>query len=229
MSLAYRESHREELREQARIYYAAHKAKCAENSKAYRLNHRLPGTGLLVCKSCRKEVVRNSSRQAFCSRPCKRRAGYAKFRSLLSKRIEAGTASSFIYNGYGKDWPLISADILLRDNFTCRCCKEIKRLRVHHIYEFGEGGTHDPSNLVTLCLKCHMRGHKTNLFFWTDNEQESPALLPSDSPSPTLEEGRGISLHSDGQILIQGSEGDAWPGLYVPSSSDHSSPYPSPL
>jgi hypothetical protein len=51
--------------------------------------------------------------------------------------------------------------ILARDNFTCRTCgrsaqKDGVVLHVDHIKPRSKGGTDDPSNLQTLCLKCNI-------------------------------------------------------------------------
>ena len=57
--------------------------------------------------------------------------------------------------------------ILFRDGYTCQNCEQMfveKELEVHHIKIQAKGGTHHPTNLVTLCLSCHDRekwfGHK---------------------------------------------------------------------
>jgi len=49
--------------------------------------------------------------------------------------------------------------ILARDNYTCQGCGSTDRehLIVHHIIPLRRGGGHDPSNLITLCQKCHIR------------------------------------------------------------------------
>ena len=49
---------------------------------------------------------------------------------------------------------------LLRDNYTCQYCG-IKgvQFEVHHMKQRKEGGTDIPSNLITLCKKCHSDHH----------------------------------------------------------------------
>ena len=38
----------------------------------------------------------------------------------------------------------------------CRLCKSLKLLEVHHIKQQIDGGSDEPSNLMTLCHKCHI-------------------------------------------------------------------------
>lgn len=49
--------------------------------------------------------------------------------------------------------------VLVRDNYTCQICgKSIKDgvvLHTHHIIPQSEGGSDKPSNLLTVCHKCH--------------------------------------------------------------------------
>ena len=65
--------------------------------------------------------------------------------------------------------------ILYRDNFTCQDCGEFHALinehgmvlpvddgqvDIHHILPVSEGGGDEPSNLITLCKKCHQERHR---------------------------------------------------------------------
>lgn len=53
-------------------------------------------------------------------------------------------------------------EILERDAFTCQDCRAERgtvRLQVHHVLMVSQGGTNDPSNLVTLCEDCHAGRH----------------------------------------------------------------------
>ena len=57
------------------------------------------------------------------------------------------------------NWDKTRRFILDRDHQTCyRCDKHFRAQRdlsVHHIIPRADGGSSDPSNLVTLCKKCH--------------------------------------------------------------------------
>lgn len=72
----------------------------------------------------------------------------------------------------GSGWPKISKKIRERDNYACQHCGETKkRLIVHHLDWRGKRRgvpssewNNNPSNLVTLCDKCHngIHRHKAN-------------------------------------------------------------------
>lgn len=59
-----------------------------------------------------------------------------------------------------QEWRLLARQVRERDNFTCQNCgvhgpRDKVALHVHHIKPRGRGGSDDPSNLITLCSKCH--------------------------------------------------------------------------
>lgn len=56
-------------------------------------------------------------------------------------------------------WLELRSQVLLRDNFRCRECNYYKHLEVHHIIPKSKGGTDEPSNLITLCQRCHGKKH----------------------------------------------------------------------
>lgn len=147
---SYRQSHREE-----RISY---------NRARYRDSHE--NVGVVVCSLCNGVSPRIPSRQKYCSRKCKSLAKYSFIRERLRVAIDQGLLDPKFFNGYGKEWPLISLRIRQRDNYTCQSCGDFNaKLHVHHIFEFEQGGSHDDDNLITLCASCHTRGHQTNIFF----------------------------------------------------------------
>ncbi|WP_325984950.1 HNH endonuclease [Pseudomonas protegens] len=56
----------------------------------------------------------------------------------------------------GRPWRRIRERILLRDQYTCRCCGVVTHeLEVDHIINVAEGGSDDDSNLQSLCVPCH--------------------------------------------------------------------------
>ena len=66
-------------------------------------------------------------------------------------------------NGEMKDWFNVKDYVLLRDRYTCQCCKgksKDKELQVHHIQQRKDGGSNRPENLITLCKHCHQEYHK---------------------------------------------------------------------
>ena len=63
----------------------------------------------------------------------------------------------------GEDWEKVRMRALVRDNFTCQHpgCGEtrLRRLEVHHVQHRAHGGSHDLSNLITLCRQHHADQH----------------------------------------------------------------------
>jgi 5-methylcytosine-specific restriction endonuclease McrA len=66
---------------------------------------------------------------------------------------------------YPDNWNEIAQQVKERDNYTCQeCFREFPPnstyLNVHHKRELSQGGTNDPSNLISLCFSCHTDHHK---------------------------------------------------------------------
>lgn len=105
------------------------------------------------CPWCGGEV--NNRRRRFCCQECAK-----EFQNMT------------VWNR-GRD--PYSLRMLYRDNFTCQDCGEFHafvnehnmiipiddgRLEVHHIDPVSEGGGDEPSNLRTLCKRCHKKYRK---------------------------------------------------------------------
>ena len=63
---------------------------------------------------------------------------------------------------YGKDWSLARKKYAELHPFCEECLKRgvmVPVEHVHHIKPLEEGGTHDQSNLMSLCKSCHSRIH----------------------------------------------------------------------
>ena len=62
---------------------------------------------------------------------------------------------------YPDDWAQRRRKTFARDNYSCQKCGvrgghvAPVRLQAHHIIPVGRGGSHDGSNLITLCADCH--------------------------------------------------------------------------
>ena len=65
-------------------------------------------------------------------------------------------------NVYGRAWKRIR-DRKIRESPMCEECLKHGIYRpaeeVHHRVPLSEGGTHERSNLVSLCRSCHMKAH----------------------------------------------------------------------
>ena len=71
--------------------------------------------------------------------------------------------------GYDQHERYVSAWRRIRDRHLvgsplCEMCKEreryVRSTLVHHIQPISEGGTHDESNLMSLCASCHEQIHQ---------------------------------------------------------------------
>lgn len=63
--------------------------------------------------------------------------------------------------GYPGNWKDVAHEIRRLDKFTCVACSETEaELHVHHIVYASNFGTHQKTNLVTLCRACHEKEHE---------------------------------------------------------------------
>jgi 5-methylcytosine-specific restriction endonuclease McrA len=84
------------------------------------------------------------------------------------QRIMAIMQEKYTSKIAGTSWPKISLSIRKRDSYICQECGEKKkRLIVHHKDWHGKQRNvraadmnNDPSNLITLCVKCHNKIHR---------------------------------------------------------------------
>ena len=69
-------------------------------------------------------------------------------------------------NGEQKGFDNVKAYVRYRDGYKCQICKGNSGdslLHVHHIVFRSQGGTDNPSNLITLCETCHKGIHDGSL------------------------------------------------------------------
>lgn len=112
-----------------------------------------------ACEWCARPIT-NKRRTSCCSKECDK-----KFKEATSAIMYVNTGSASGYRNH----------IFRRDNYTCQACgtphyrineNDIPipttdgSLDLHHIMPVSEGGMDEPSNLVTLCRKCHKDWHK---------------------------------------------------------------------
>jgi 5-methylcytosine-specific restriction endonuclease McrA len=96
------------------------------------------------CLVCGKEFKARSKISKYCSFDCKIIVTKRRYRPKPDKA----------------NWFSIKEFINERDNYCCQKCNSDGKLNVHHIKLLCDGGTNDPKNLITLCLKCHAKEHK---------------------------------------------------------------------
>lgn len=80
--------------------------------------------------------------------------------------------------GYPNNWPDVARTIRRLDKFACIACRATEvELHVHHIIYASNFGTHQRTNLVTLCRACHELEHKRVLDF--GENMANTDLLPT--------------------------------------------------
>lgn len=115
------------------------------------------------CLVCGKEFVQPVSRVEvgkgkFCSRECKYKFFSEHFKETRNPNWHGGAKD---YRG--PDWAKIRLAVIERDGYRCaECGSNEAPLHVHHIkpYRYFKGDyekANNPSNLVTLCTKCHSK------------------------------------------------------------------------
>lgn len=50
-----------------------------------------------------------------------------------------------------------------RDSYHCALCDDGRRLQLHHVVPRGRGGPDTQMNLITLCPRCHLLAHGTDV------------------------------------------------------------------
>lgn len=71
--------------------------------------------------------------------------------------------------GYPPDWDQRRRRVYKRDNYTCQNCGNQggpygdAELHAHHIVNVASGGSHDLTNLTTLCVDCHTATHNSGV------------------------------------------------------------------
>lgn len=123
-----------------------------------------------ACEKCGKAAWRTAAtaeRHVYCSRLCanrdpKIRTPRPHVRGSKNWRWKGG----FSLLPYGPGWTKkLRISIRERDGYCCQACsletRTPGRLAVHH-KDWGKTN-HHPSNLVTLCLRCHSRLHHGKL------------------------------------------------------------------
>ena len=97
-----------------------------------------------------------------CGRLAESKQYCAEHQKVVTKqynRYERDPASN---KRYGRAWKRIR-DRYIKSHPLCEECEKQGRLtpvqEVHHRVPLSKGGTHERSNLVSLCHSCHMKAH----------------------------------------------------------------------
>lgn len=86
---------------------------------------------------------------------------------ILWFRFEGEIAMGWATDQYPADWDQRRREVYERDDYTCGNCGRRggphgdAQLHAHHVVSVSKGGSHDLSNLTTVCHSCHetIHGH----------------------------------------------------------------------
>ena len=88
--------------------------------------------------------------------------------------------------GYPSDWDSRRRKVYKRDDYTCQNCGVQGgpygniELHAHHVVPKSRGGTHEVSNLISLCIECHNAVHNKNSEAPTANHRYNNRIDYSD-------------------------------------------------
>ena len=123
------------------------------------------------CKKCDKLIVSRYNNQSFCSRDCQTtyvddkginsnsdevtRYVAKKVNNLIRPVLTLESKCGLNYYNISGFSDSVKLKVLERDKYECQTCLCNYGLEVHHIIPRILGGSHDESNLITLCSSCH--------------------------------------------------------------------------
>lgn len=101
-------------------------------------------------------------------------------------------------SGYPEDWDSRRRRVYRRDNHQCQKCnakggpRGDVELHAHHITPKSQGGSHELSNLETLCKSCHASAHP-HMDAPTDSSKSKSSTMPHNGPGPEWNSTKGLS------------------------------------
>ena len=98
------------------------------------------------------------------------RARMAEWVEIQGVRVARWSFPDLLLDGrqaYGPEWDSLRTQILERDSYACQHANGSCRgpLQIHHLIWLSQGGTNDPTNLLTLCRFHHGLQHPGNPAF----------------------------------------------------------------
>lgn len=93
-----------------------------------------------------------------------------------NKRYEKYDRNPAVRRRYGRVWKRIRDAHVSRFPYCQKCLESGKLVpvaEVHHIKLLAEGGTHERSNLISLCKSCHARIHAERGDRWEKKKELS--------------------------------------------------------
>ena len=97
--------------------------------------------------------------------------------------------------GYPNNWKEIASRIRQLDGFQCAvCAAQDKTIDVHHIVYVSNFGTHQQTNLISLCRTCHETEHKRN--FDLGERESEQAIFATETPTAANDKTQYV-IHPD--------------------------------
>lgn len=102
--------------------------------------------------------------------------------------------------GYPSNWKDVASRIRQLDDYRCTgCAASDFIIDVHHIVYVSNFGTHQQTNLISLCRPCHESEHKRS-FDFGEGDKEQVLQIPVISPTvaPLVQDAAVPALTSEG-------------------------------
>lgn len=105
--------------------------------------------------------------------------------------------------GYPNNWKEVASRIRRLDGFQCvACAGQDQTIDVHHIVYVSNFGTHQQSNLISLCRECHEAEHKRS--FDIGEAETEQAESPSETANEVITVTQPTNLPLLEQPVVQG-------------------------
>jgi len=124
-------------------------------SEAIYKTGRLRRLPTMSCPTCKEEFRPTHYLRKTCSKFCADQ--------LHSRRMRGKNNSNYraAYSDYPVLFHFMRPFIKERDDWQCLICGSNKKMEIHHLDEVKTNNT--PENLATLCKRCHLKLHKSNV------------------------------------------------------------------
>ena len=105
--------------------------------------------------------------------------------------------------GYPNNWKEVASRIRRLDGFQCvACAAQDQAIDVHHIVYVSNFGTHQQSNLISLCRECHEAEHKRS--FDIGEAEPEQAESPSETANEVIMATQPTNVPPLEQPVLQG-------------------------
>ena len=102
--------------------------------------------------------------------------------------------------GYPSNWKDIASHIRQLDGFQCvSCAAQDKVIDVHHIVYVSNFGTHQQTNLISLCRTCHEAEHKRN--FDLGERESEQVIFAAETPTEADDTAQN-AIHPDSLLSV---------------------------